>query len=356
MITNTGTVTSATTDTNATNNSDTATTTVNAIGQGGLPECDITSLNSPRTPGSAIIQSDLDSPGDEVLLVTGTSKNDILIIEPRAANTTQVRVKNTGRLLGTVSNSSFQNIVVYALGGNDTIVIDPRITRPALIFGGDGNDSLSGGGGNDQISGGNGNDSLFGNNGNDTLCGEAGNDNLHGGNGDDLEFGEMGSDHLYGDAGKDVLLGGDDNDFLYGGIDNDQLFGQAGNDQLYGDAGNDIIVGGAGNDKLYGSAGRDILIGGIGADQLNGETADDILTGDSTTDDESPDALAAILKKWTANLAYNFRVTTLRSSLNSNTVLDDGAADALFGDIGQDWYFLGSRDKIRDRALGESIS
>jgi CSLREA domain-containing protein len=321
--------------------------------QTGLPECDISSANEPGASGTAKVQLDADNLGDHVLLVTGTSKNDVLIIEPRPANMTQVRVKATGHLLGIFSSSSFQHIVAYGLDGNDTIVIDPRITQSAIMFGGNGNDTLVGGSGNDQLSGDSGNDSLFGGNGNDSLCGDAGNDFLYGGNGNDTEFGEIGNDHLYGDAGSDLLLGGDGNDFVYGGVGNDQLFGQAGNDQLYGDAGNDILVGGDGNDKLYGFAGRDILIGGNGSDQLYGGTADDILIGDSTTYDESPDALAAVLTKWTANLAYNFRVNNLRSSLNSGTVLDDGAADTLFGDDGQDWFFLGSRDKVRDRAKNE---
>jgi len=115
-------------------------------------------------------------------------------------------------------------------------------------------------------------------------------------------------------------------------------------------------VGGDGNDKLYGSAGRDILIGGIGADQLYGEAADDILIGDSTTYDESLDALAVILTKWTVNLAYNFRVNSVRSALNSSTVLDDGAADTLFGDIGQDWFFSGKGDKLKDLAVNELVN
>jgi hypothetical protein len=332
--------------------------------QTGLPQCDISTANERGSAGTAVLRNDADNPGQIVLLVTGTSSNDVIIIEPRPANQTQVRVKSTGKLLGIFSSTAFQHILAFGLAGNDTIIVDCRIAQPATLLGGDGNDALYGGRGNDQLAGGNGNDQLFGGLGNDALCGDAGNDNLYGGNGDDIEFGDIGNDHLYGDAGKDLLLGGDGNDFLYGGVDNDQLFGQAGNDQLFGDPGNDILVGGDGNDKLCGSAGRDILIGSNGVDQLIGETADDILIGGSTTYDENPSALAAILTEWTSNTAYNFRVSRIRSgggangtfTLNSGTVLDDGAADTLFGDIGQDWFFIGSRDNIRDRANNELIN
>jgi len=127
-----------------------------------------------------------------------------LTIDP--ANMTQVRVKNTGHLLGIFSSASFQHIVVYGLGGNDTIVVDPRITKSAIIFGGDGNDALFGGSGNDQISGGNGNDSLYGGNGNDTLCGDAGNDYLYGGDGDDTLTGGWEKILLMGEMEQTSLI------------------------------------------------------------------------------------------------------------------------------------------------------
>jgi Ca2+-binding RTX toxin-like protein len=362
-LTNIVTVTAAN-DTSTTNNTAKDIDTVTRQGEGGLPECNISTANEPGAPGTAVVQDDADNPGDDVLLITGTSKNDVLIIEPRPANMTQVRVKSTGKLLGIFSSNSFQHIVVFGLGGNDTIVIDARLTQPSIMFGGDGNDTLVGGSGNDQIDGGAGNDSLYGGAGGDSLCGDVGNDSLYGGLGKDTLFGDDGNDRLYGEAGQDVLLGGNGNDILYGGIDNDQLFGQAGNDQLYGDAGNDILVGGAGNDKLCGAAGRDILIGGTGSDQLTGEAADDILIGGSTSYDENPDALAAILSEWTGPTAYNFRVSRIRSGGGANgaftfdttTVIDDGATDQLFGGGNQDWFLIGVRDQIKDRTAGELVN
>jgi hypothetical protein len=37
-------------------------------------------------------------------------------------------------------------------------------------------------------------------------------------------------------------------------------------------------------------------------------------------------------------------------------VLDDEAADTIFGQSGQDWIFSFSRDRIRDRARNESMN
>jgi Ca2+-binding RTX toxin-like protein len=75
-----------------------------------------------------------------------------------------------------------------------------------------------------------------------------------------------GNDVLYGLDGNDTLSSGADNDILYGGDGVDTLNGEDGNDILYGDAGNDILNGGNGNDILDGGAGNDTLNGGAGID------------------------------------------------------------------------------------------
>jgi hypothetical protein len=331
----------------------------------GLPTCDIETLNSAGAAGTATIQADLDNPGDDVLIVTGTSKNDVLIIQPRPSNMTEVRVKNTGKLLGIFANSSFEHIVVFAQGGNDTVVVDPRILQSAILFGGAGNDVLTGGGGNDQISGGEGNDVIVGGAGNDTLCGDNGNDDVHGGLGNDTLFGEAGNDTLRGDSGDDLLLGDIGNDTLDGGIGNDHLYGQAGNDTLIGGVGNNILVGGDGNDKVVALLGRNILIGGNGADKLYGNAKDDILIAGSTSHDEDDVALQAILDEWTSGDTYEDRVNFIRTGVggangsavfDDTTVFDDGIADLLVGDGGRDWYWTGIKDKIQGRISNEIVN
>ena len=65
--------------------------------------------------------------------------------------------------------------IVYALGGNDTVLGSAYNDR---IEGGDGNDTIRGYAGNDSLDGGNGTDYLYGGVGNDSANGGAGDDTL----------------------------------------------------------------------------------------------------------------------------------------------------------------------------------
>src|SRR6478735_2905054 len=78
----------------------------------------------------------------------------------------------------TVANTAL--IQAFGQAGNDTIALDEAngALPAALLFGGDGNDTLTGGSGNDQLFGQSGNDTLLGKGGNDLLFGGAGNDVL----------------------------------------------------------------------------------------------------------------------------------------------------------------------------------
>jgi len=283
IISNTATTASDADDPNLDNNSVTQFTVVGTLGGAGLAD-------------------DPENPGQKVLLVVGTNANDVLIIEPRPSNLLQVRVKNTGQLLGIFSRNAFARILALGLGGHDLIFVDPRIAKPAELHGNEGNDKLIGGKGPDE---------LFGEEGIDVLQGGLGNDTLRGGSGDD------------------VLVGGSGRDFLYG---------EGGNDVLKGDAGNDVLLGGAGNDFLYGGIGRDLLIGGAGRDRLFGQDGDDILIGGTTTHDDDAAALLAILAEWGAAIGFNARIAGLSAELNSSTVLDDGVVDELTGGLNRDWY------------------
>jgi Ca2+-binding RTX toxin-like protein len=81
-------------------------------------------------------------------------------------------------------SNAVSRIVVYGGPGNDTIQIDSRITIPAWLFGGDGNDTLTPGGGPSLVLGGGANDTLRGGNGRSILIGGRGSDLLQGGKGD----------------------------------------------------------------------------------------------------------------------------------------------------------------------------
>jgi Ca2+-binding RTX toxin-like protein len=266
-----------------------------------------------RAQGTAQLIDDPANPGQKILLVVGTNANNLLIIEPRPANNLQIRVQNTGKLLGVFPAAVISRILAYGLAGNDTIRVDSRITKPVELHGNAGNDLLYGGSGSDTLSGEDGADRLYGGNGNDALWGGIGNDSLSGGNGNDSLYGENGADRLSGDAGSDLLLGG------------------------------------LGNDLVNGGRGRDLLIGGNGLDRLYGNEDDDILIGGSTTHDNHESALLAILAEWRSSTGFLGRITNLAGMLNSSTVLGDGLRDEIFGGTGRDWmldYEL--KDAFRD--------
>jgi Ca2+-binding RTX toxin-like protein len=98
--------------------------------------------------------------------------------------------------------------------GDDTVVIDPKVTVPVTLRGGAGSDRLGGGGGGDRLVGG---------------------------------------------AGPDVLLGRGGDDSIFGGAARDRILGGAGNDQLRGGPGDDLIRGGPGKDAISGDAGRNAI-------------------------------------------------------------------------------------------------
>src|SRR5205823_1627245 len=146
QITNTADVT----DQNQDNDSATATSTVV---KAGLPECDISTLNEPGQPGTAVIADDADNPGSNVLLVTGTSRGDVIVVEPQPRSQGLMRVVQNKHIIVTFISTDVQRIVIFGQQGNDRITVSGALFQPATIFGGDGNDTIVGGSGDDQISG-----------------------------------------------------------------------------------------------------------------------------------------------------------------------------------------------------------
>jgi len=191
--------------------------------------------------------------------------------------------------------------------GND--VIDASALSVGLVlFGSDGDDTITGSSGNDTILGGDGNDDLSGGGGNDTIIGGVGDDLLSGGDGNDVFYidanldvvtdGGIGFDkvvianaagltlnigawtgveRINGFTGVDTIdatgmvtgitmAGGGDNDILTGGSGNDTFYGGTGDDILTGAGGDDALIGAAGADTLEGGAGNDFYLGGVDAD------------------------------------------------------------------------------------------
>ena len=337
-----------------------------------------------------------------LLTLTGNANANDLLIEAGAAGMNSARI--TGRNGTQVkfgasapppSGTQFnfaglsRGIAVSLLGGNDRIAVNGTNMRDIIrLDGGVGDDlylistkstqlSIIDSAGNDQISLadmsaginldlsqasgarltiGNGNtlaltgtiENAIGTQFVDTLIGNASANVL---------IGLGGNDRLYGRSGNDVLDGGVGNDFLYGEQGTDTLYGGNGDDNLSGGSEGDILLGGAGNDTLGGDDGNDFLIGGLGVDTLHGGLGDDILVGGATKFDNYDVALASLLQTWTSVNPTSVRINKLRGSQTNGAfdfsiarTLDDGAADSLFGDSGNDWFLarLAEPDQLRD--------
>ena len=140
-----------------------------------------------------------------VLSVEGTDAGDVISLVARSSTLT-VRV-NAER---TVFNlDSIDEVLVNALGGNDRITLG-RLSVPAAVDAGAGDDRVTGGRGDDVITGGEGDDRISAGAGDDQLFGAAGSDRL---------FGDAGNDELDGGAGTDLLSGGTGFDVTDSGVD-----------------------------------------------------------------------------------------------------------------------------------------
>jgi Ca2+-binding RTX toxin-like protein len=191
---------------------------------------------------------------------------------------------------------------------------------------------------------------------------------------DDFIRGNSAANWIEGRDGNDRIYGGAGNDTIFGGLGDDWLYGEAGNDSLFGELGNNMLLGGDGNDLLDVDAsvglvatGRNLLIGGKGQDTLRGGAGQEILVGDTTTYDARTAALAAIMQEWTpdndfltrqarlteglvdsGNARSKLRLARKTRSNPSGTVLDESAADQLFGGPGDDWFFSFGNDRPKD--------
>jgi uncharacterized repeat protein (TIGR01451 family) len=149
-------------DTNASNNVDSETTTINS-----KPSTPKAPKHKHKGRASCAAPTVIGTAGDDVL--QGTNRADAIVA------------------LG-------GNDVVYGGSGND------------VICAGTGTDIVLGGSGKDFVNGGGGPDRLVGQDGGDTLKGKSGPDRLSGGKGDDTLVGGKGRDKCKGGSGHNVLI------------------------------------------------------------------------------------------------------------------------------------------------------
>ena len=215
---------------------------------------------------------------------------------------------------GITMQSTQQDAILFDGEGNDTLIGD--IGSNGLIASA-GADHLDGGAGNDTLNGGAGGDELIGGDGNDVVNAGSGNDLIVGGNGagNDIYKGGSGTDTVrYTSALNDITvnlatgqatsLGGVDDahigtdalfsienviaghhdDVIFGNAVANRIEGMDGNDRISGSGGNDTLDGGAGADRMLGGTGNDRLRGGTGSDSLGGGAGDDRLAGGAGRD------------------------------------------------------------------------
>lgn len=140
---------------------------------------------------------------DGVLIVPTTDGDDVVTVDVIGGN---IEVTTNGQTtifpVGIVDS-----IAISGGDGNDNIQLTNRVTVPARLDGGDGDDVIRGGGANDTILGGSGDDDLRGRRGDDIIIGGEGNDTQRGGRGDDFLIGGIGVDSVLGGNGRDFLSG-----------------------------------------------------------------------------------------------------------------------------------------------------
>jgi Ca2+-binding RTX toxin-like protein len=231
----------------------------------------------------------------------GGTGNDILILDYREgdeADTTGIlqegggtqfarRRIGTNELLDRIQPNSFERIHFTGTSKNDsfTAATGSNGASGVILYGLEGNDTLTGGNSHDFLFGGPGDDSLYGGSGNDWLDGGPGADIMHGSSGNDIFIVDHPGDQVI--ELNTTFLGIDtvrasidyiipvnvENLVLTGnatqGTGNSQSNRITGNSQpniLRGEGGNDILDGGGGHkiDRLHGGSGSDTFILGSG--------------------------------------------------------------------------------------------
>jgi hypothetical protein len=140
------------------------------------------------------VEPDIADPTRQALFFDGSAMgSQTIVLSPGAGN--GVTVSYNGSVLGNMTpwgSLPFAHLVVYGGGGNDVIRLTGGLAVPAVIWGGQGDDTLD----------------AQGSTAANVFLGQAGNDTLLGGGGNDLLIGGLGGDTLKGNGGDDILIGG----------------------------------------------------------------------------------------------------------------------------------------------------
>ncbi len=348
-----------------------------------------------------VLANDTDVDGDPLRVVSATSPNGIVAINPDGTldftptpgftGPAQINYTVSDRPAGDPDGLTDDAVLTVNVGdtptrdgyvdgtlGND--VIDPAYAgdpdgdfidrNDALLPGqapnddivraGDGNDTVMAGEGNDSIDGGDGNDSLMGETGNDTIDGGDGRDTVDGGAGNDV-IDTSGPD-LAPDAGYPFAPGTDplgyapdadpenDRDLVRGGDGNDTISTGDDRDTIFGGTGADVIDGGIDNDSIQGNEDNDRIVGGEGSDTIEGGDGNDTIFAGNDPD-LIPD-LVDITDEATPASPFS----PDRNPTNGRDYVDGGAGnDLIYGADDDDTLFGGSGNDTIDGQIDDDF-
>ena len=143
----------------------------------------------------------------------------------------------------------------------------------------------------------------------------------------------------------------DFNDVITGSADADKIDGLGGNDAMDGGAGDDQIDGGTGNDLIAGGAGSDIIHGGAGNDQILGATGLNTPQRGKVDDNwQDSYSLAAGTPAWIHGSTWGVAANQngALTIYGGGSLIQDNAADVVYGDAGDDSIIGGRGDDYLD--------
>jgi hypothetical protein len=142
------------------------------------------------TSQTASLVPDTIVPGESTLVICGSSGGDTIVVYPGGTNRIVVKILGPAPYQGTFDTTQIAHLVLYGGAGNDGLWIEPGVKIPAILIGGDGNNTLLGGAGPT------------------VLVGSSGRNILRAGSGPTIMIAGSGVACLFGGTGDNLVIGG----------------------------------------------------------------------------------------------------------------------------------------------------
>jgi Ca2+-binding RTX toxin-like protein len=139
---------------------------------------------------TASLQPDPIVVSESNLVIRGSTGQETIAVYPGGTNQTVVKILGATPYQGVFTTSQISHLIVNGGTGNNTLWIEPGVKIPAILLGGNGNNTLMGGPGPA------------------ILVGGSGQNTLRAGTGPTIMIAGSGVAHLYGSSGYDLLIGG----------------------------------------------------------------------------------------------------------------------------------------------------